>query len=106
MMTGPDRSICKSAREHPRSLLEEESEPRRGSLSDRILIARKTGALIFSFQPCHRHVASAPDVDRPPYMAKPPVSRVGVAVGRRRCRATDARVLAKPSVSARMRLTR
>jgi len=25
MMTGPDRSICKSAREHPRSLLEKES---------------------------------------------------------------------------------
>ena len=121
MMTGPDRSICKSAREHPRSLLEKESgvscenirlssaggnslrrsrnwradgdgcdglhlmqvsrgglkgltvcsvgsEPRRGSLSDRILIARKTGALIFPFQPR--------PLTRPDTWTRPLVSRV------------------------------
>ena len=47
------------------------SEPWRGSLSDRVLIA-ETGALRFLFHPCDRHAASAPDVDRPPYMAKAP----------------------------------
>jgi hypothetical protein len=46
------------------------SEPWRGSLSDRMLIAENSVALLFSFHPCHRHAASAPDVDRPPYMAK------------------------------------
>src|SRR5262249_8492357 len=39
------------------------SEPWRGSLSDRILMA-ETGALLFSFHPCQRHITAAPDVGR------------------------------------------
>jgi hypothetical protein len=46
------------------------SEPWRGSLSDRTLIA-ETGAPLFSFQPCHRHAETrigaavwVPGVDR------------------------------------------